>query len=333
MVYVSLVEIEGFMKKVISIVLVVLMLCSCIFLVSSCNNKTESKLKIVTTIFPIYDWVREITKGNEDNVELTMLIDKGVDLHSYQGTVDDIVKLSSCDVFIYIGGESDKWAKNALKNATNKDMIVINLMELLGDKVKEEELIEGMEGEEPEEDDEIEYDEHIWLSLKNAKYIVEKISSKLEDIDNLNSSLYKQNSQSYIQKLDALDKQYESKLKNGTYSTVVFGDRFPFRYLIDDYGLSYYAAFLGCSAESEASFETIAFLAKKVDELGLKCIYKIESSDGKIANTIKNSSKSKNQEIVTVDSIQSTTKKDVDAGVTYLSIMESNLIAFEKGIK
>lgn len=324
------------MKKLISILCVMMLAVSMFTGCGTGAAKENGKISIVTTIFPEYDWVREITKGNK-NVEITMLLDKGVDLHSFQPTADDIVKVSSCDMFIYVGGESDEWVEDALKEATNKDMVVINLLDALGDSVKEEELVEGMEGEEEQEnadeEEAIEYDEHVWLSLKNAEYLCEIICDKLCKIDSENKSTYESNVRGYISELDALDKEYETAVKKASISTVLFGDRFPFRYMVDDYGLEYYAAFVGCSAESEASFETIKFLADKTDELGLNAILQIESADGKIAQTIKDTTKEKNQQILTMDSMQSVTSQDVYNGVTYLGIMKDNLAVLTQAIK
>ncbi len=323
------------MKKLISILCVMMLAVSMLTGCGTDASKDNGKISIVTTIFPEYDWVREITKGN-DNVEITMLLDKSVDLHSFQPTADDIVKVSSCDMFIYVGGESDEWVEDALKEATNKDMVVINLLEVLGDSVKEEELVEGMEGEEEEEETEeeegSEYDEHVWLSLKNAKVLCQYISNELCKLDPDNKATYDANVKAYITELDALDKEYETTVSNASVKTVLFGDRFPFRYMVDDYGLDYYAAFVGCSAESEASFETIKFLADKTDELGLNAILQIESADGKIAQTIKDTTSSKNQQILTMDSMQSVTAKDVSGGATYLGIMKDNLSVLSQAI-
>lgn len=323
------------MKKLISIFMGMIMII-CVF--SGCkkevSTKDSTKFSVVTTIFPEYDWVRQITKGN-DNVEITMLLDNGVDLHSFQPTADDIVKVASCDMFIYVGGESDEWVEDALAEATNKDMVVINLLDVLGDNVKEEELVEGMEGEEEEEEGEEgpEYDEHIWLSLKSAKTICQYINEELGKIDTENKDLYENNVEAYVSELDELDKEYEVAVSEASVNTVLFGDRFPFRYMVDDYGLDYYAAFVGCSAESEASFETITFLAGKVDELHLNSILQIESANGKIAETIKNNTSEKNQEILTMDSMQSVTAKNVSDGVTYLGIMENNLQVLKQALK
>ena len=296
--------------------------------------ETEKPLKIVTTIFPEYDWIRQILGERAKNVELTMLLDNGVDLHSYQPTADDIIKISDCDLFIYVGGESDGWVEDALKEATNKEMQVINLLDVLGEQVKEEEVVEGMEAEEEESEDENEpeYDEHVWLSLKNAETLCNAITDALEEIDPANKDAYAANAASYLEKLAALDGEYQTVVDNAARKTVLFGDRFPFRYLVDDYSLSYYAAFAGCSAETEASFETISFLSGKVDELGLPCVLTIEGAQHKIAETIVQNTAEKNQSILTLDSMQSTTSTDVANGTTYLSVMESNLDVLKQAL-
>lgn len=278
--------------------------------------------------------MREILGDKADHAEVTMLLDNGVDLHSYQPTADDIIKISDCDLFIYVGGESDGWVEDALKEAANKDMQVINLLDVLGEQVKEEEVVEGMEAEEEEseDEDEPEYDEHVWLSLKNAEPLCNAITDALEEIDPANKDAYAANAASYLEKLAALDGEYQTVVDNAARKTVLFGDRFPFRYLVDDYGLSYYAAFVGCSAETEASFETISFLAGKVDELGLPCVLTIEGAQHKIAETIVQNSAAKNQSILTLDSMQSTTSADAANGTTYLSAMESNLDVLKQAL-
>lgn len=311
-----------------------------------------AKTKIVTTIFPEYDWVMEIAGDKAKDSEVTLLIGKGVDLHSYQPSIKDIAKISTADIFIYVGGESDEWVEDALANAKNKDMKVINLMEVLGDKVKAEEVIEGMQAEEEhehehghehaheghehhegEEEEETEYDEHVWLSVRNAKILCNEIANALCEKDSKNASTYKSNLASYTAKLDSLDANFEKAVKSGSTDTLLFADRFPFRYFVDDYNLKYYAAFVGCSAETEASFETIAFLAGKVDELNLKNVCQIESGNGKIARTVIQSSKNKKAKILTFDSMQSVTTKDIKKGTTYLGIMNKNLEVLKEALK
>ena len=292
------------------------------------NTSSDNKISVVTIIFPEYDWVREIV-GDNDNAEITMLLDNGVDLHNYQPTAEDIMKIATCDVFVYVGGESDEWVEDALAEATNKDMQVVNLLESLGESVKEEEVVGGMMAEEEEE---VEYDEHVWLSLKNAQVLVDAIEQAIATVDADNADAYAANASAYIDELAALDEKYQATIDEASVKTVLFGDRFPFRYLVDDYGLDYYAAFVGCSAETEASFETITFLAGKVDELNLNTVFTIENSDQKIAKTIIENTAAKNAQILTLDSLQSTTMDDVNAGVTYLSVMEDNLDILSQGL-
>ena len=302
------------------------------------TNQTD-KLSIVTTIFPEYDWVREILGEKADNAEITMLLDNGVDLHSYQPTADDIVKISDCDLFIYVGGESDEWVEDALRNAANGNMKVINLLEVLGDSVKTEEIVEGMQEAEHEQEDaeehehEEEADEHVWLSLKNAKMLVRVISKALQELDPDSKDIYAANADAYVKKLSALDAEYQAAVDAASNKTILFGDRFPFRYLVDDYGLHYYAAFVGCSTETEAGFETISFLAKRVDEWKLPCVLTIEGAQHKIAETVVRNTTAKNQRVLTMDSMQSTTSKDVKNGTTYLSVMEKNLSVLKEALR
>ena len=245
------------------------------------TEETDKKLNIVTTIFPEYDWTRVILGDRADDVNLTMLLDNGTDLHSFQPAVKDIMKVSSCDLLIYVGGESDQWIEDALESAQNKDMKTINLMEVLGDSIKEEETVEGMQesdhdhDHDHEDEEEKEYDEHVWTSMRNAEVICDAIAETLEEMDPENKEIYQSNAETYKEKLSALDEEYQEKVDSAKQKTLIFADRFPFRYLVDDYGISYYAAFSGCSAESEASFKTITFLAGKVDELGLKDVFTI----------------------------------------------------------
>lgn len=322
------------MKKTISIVLCLMMI---ICIAAGCGKggtadaPRSEKLSIVTTIFPEYDWVRQILGEKAADADVTLLLDNGVDLHSYQPTADDILTIANCDLFIYVGGESDEWVEETLATAENKNMVTINLLEALGDAVKDEEIVEGMEAEHEEEaegheeEEGPEKDEHVWLSLRNAAALCRVIADKLGEIDGADKDVYTANANAYIEKLNALDGQYQDAAASAKTKTLLFADRFPFRYLTDDYGLDYYAAFVGCSAESEASFETITFLAGKADELGLSTILQIESADGKIAQTVKNTTKAKNQTILTMDSMQSATTTDIENGVTYLSVMEKNL--------
>lgn len=331
------------------------------------ENTAKDRLKVVSTIFPVYDWVENILGEKSGDVDHTLLINSGIDLHSYQPTAEDIMKISEADVFIYVGGESDSWVQSALKEAANKDMVVLNLMEIMGDSAKAEETVEGMQDLEHDHDDVDhdhdaedhdhedadhdhdhedtdhdhnhdhedgeELDEHVWLSLENAKELVGVIAEALKTVDGENAGLYSANAKAYVEKLDELDEKYEDAVEAGSLNTILVADRFPFRYLVDDYDLKYYAAFVGCSAETEASFETITFLAKKVDELSLHTIFTIENSDKKIAETVVANTKSKDQTISELNSMQSVTSQDVANGASYLSIMEANLEALKEALK
>ena len=324
------------MKRFISAALCVLILAG---VTAGCGGPTpdNGKLSIVVTIFPEYDWVMQILGDGKDRADVTMLLDNGVDLHSYKATADDIIKISTCDMFVYVGGESDGWVTDVLAGAKNRSMTVVNLLEALGDDAKEEETGEGMQEEEHDHDDGDgeegpEYDEHVWLSLKNVEKLCRCIAGKLGVIDAEHKDEYAENVNAYIEKLRALDAKYAEAVAAAGKKTLLFGDRFPFRYLTDDYGLSYYAAFSGCSAESEASFETVIFLAQKVDELGLPAVLTIEHPKTRIAETIAENTVEKNQKILAMDSMQGTTAADIRAGATYLSIMESNLEVLKEAL-
>ncbi len=290
----------------------------------------QAQVNVVATIFPLYDWVREIAG---DAAQVSLLIDKRVDLHNYQVTVDDMLNIGTADLFIYVGGESDAWVDDAVAQVASPDMKALNLLEVLGENAREEEHIEGMQEEEEEEEEEGALDEHVWLSVRNAALFCQTICDTLSEIDPDNASIYAENTAAYIEKLNALDASFAEVVENGSRDTLVFGDRFPFRYLFADYGLSYYAAFSGCSAETEASFETIIFLAQKVDELKLPNILCIESCDGSIPETIKQSTQTKDQTILTMNSLQSCISEDVERGDTYLTLMEGNLEVLREALK
>ena len=319
------------MKKHISILLAAVLLLG---LLAGCSAPAgnSQKLSIVTTIFPEYDWVMNILGDRADSVEVTMLLDNGADLHSYQPTAEDIITIAACDVFLYVGGESDAWVDDALKEAVNPDMRVIDLMDVLGDKAKEEAIVEGMQEEETEEAEEgPEYDEHVWLSLKNASLFVNVIADTIAEADPDHADAYHENAAAYCEKLAALDAQYQEAIDAAAKDAILVPDRFPFRYLTDDYGLNYYAAFVGCSAETEASFETLVFLSEKLDALQLPAVLVTESSDQKLAETVIRQGDS-DAEILVLDSMQSVTGADAASGTTYLGVMEHNLSVLKQAL-
>ena len=330
------------LKKIITGVLAAFMLAGC----APKQQQNTTKLKIVATTFPQYDWIREIIGKDNTNVDLQLLMKNGGDLHSYQPTAGDIANISDANLFVYVGGESDEWVDDALEEKTNKDMKVINMMQTLGDDIDEEE--EGLEKESEDHDhdhddkdhddkdhddkdhddkdhDEIEYDEHVWLSLKRAQKIVKAIADELVELDPTNAKKYQANAEAYIAKLSSLDKSYESTVNAVKDKTWIFADRMPFHYLAKDYGITTYAAFNGCSTETNASFDTIVTLAKYVDEFGINHIMTIEGSDHKLAKAVIENTAEKNQEILTLNSLQSVSQSDIDKGLTYYGAMEENL--------
>jgi len=316
-----------------------------LLLLGGCTQSGEpdnGKTSIVCTIFPVYDWTRQILGDETGDMELSLLLSSRIDLHNYQPSVTDIVKLSSCDLFVYVGGESDRWVDNAIRDALNPDMLVIDLLQVLGDAAKTEVITEEMDGQHVHGDgagssgehgEEIDFDEHVWLSLNNARVFCIAIADALSLLDADNADTYQRNLAAYVARLSALENAYREAVNAAQVKTLLVCDRFPFRYLVDDYGIDYYAAFPGCSAESEASFETIITLARKVDELELKNLIVTESADRSIAETIISSTREKNQRILVMDSMQSVTSNDALSGLTYLSMMESNLSILKEALK
>ena len=305
-----------------------------------CNDTEKSgaakgkKLSVVTTIYPEYAWVKEILGARVDSLDLVLLVKNGMDLHSFNPSAKDIATIANADVVVYVGGESDQWVAKALAATPKAGRVALNLMELLGDRVKTEEVVEGMEHEHAEEAEEVENDEHVWLSLKNAEILVRQLAEAVAKLDTAHATEYHMNAALYIAKVSALDAQYRATVESAERKVILVGDRLPFRYLVDDYGLKYYAAFVGCSAESEASFETVAFLANKMDSLSLPAILTIDGGDGKIAQAVLTASKkSKDAPVLTLNSMQSVTEEQINSGVDYLSMMQDNLEVLKKVLK
>ena len=302
---------------------------SCLIL-SSCNINIPildrlGEKKIVCTIFPAYDWSLEILQGEAGRIDVTCLTSNGADLHSYEPTVSDVMEIKSADIFIYVGGESDSWVEDAIKDATNPNMKVINLLETLGESAKEEEIQEGMLGESDGESD-----EHVWLSLKNAQVFVDVIAAALGEIDAEYKDYYLENAQTYKAKLKNLDDEFTLAASESTKNTLIFADRFPFRYLVDDYSLNYYAAFSGCSDGSDIDAAVVIFLANKIDELGIKVILVIEGTNNTaLAGRVKECTTEKNQEILVLNSMQSV---DASKSASYLEIMQQNLEVIKKAL-
>lgn len=319
------------MKKAFAVVLSFTLFLSCAL--SGAGSAENSQINIVTTIFPIYDWVREVVGDDADHVSIELLLDSGVDLHSYQPTARDILAISTADVFIFVGGESDEWVDDVLVSAVNPGLKAVSLVDSMGDEIRPEEIVEGMEHDDEDHHEEYDHkqengaeaDEHVWLSLRCAEKLTATIADVLSEIDPAFEDHYRTNTAAYLERLSALDARYAETVGSAAFKTILFGDRFPFRYLADDYGLTYFAAFSGCSAESEASFATILFLAQKVDELHLPAVLTIEHPRTRIAETVVQNTAAKDQKILAMDSMQGTTAADIRSGTTYLSVMEANL--------
>ena len=332
------------------------------------GNQTAEKprVKIVTTAFPIFDWTREVLGERLAETDLVLLQQSGVDLHSYSPSAADLRKIAECDLFVFVGGESDEWTERALAQKGKQGRRVLNLVKALGSSAKEEKIVEGMEHEhhhhdedkdhakkhdhdaekhhdhaekhdhddghdEDHDDDEHEIDEHVWLSLRNAATLVKAIAADLAALDPANAATYKANAAAYCKRLADLDGAYTAVASAAKRKTLLVADRFPFRYLADDYGLDYFAAFTGCSAESEASFKTVAFLAKKVDELSLPVILTMEGAQHKIAETVRRTTKARDQRILTLDSLQSTGGAEASR-THYLDVMKRNLETLKEAL-
>jgi zinc transport system substrate-binding protein len=314
------------MKRILLILIVLI----AFFCFAACNQKkntnrqsSEDKIRVTATIFAPYDFARAIAG---DRVNLTMLLPPGAESHSFEPTPRDIITVQNSTVFIYIGGESDAWIDRILRSMNTDNMKILRLMDTVD--VVEEELVEGMEEEDNEE--EIAYDEHIWTSPENAKRIVRATSETLCEIDPKNAAFYRENTDQYIARLDELDSAFAATVDSAKRKTIVFGDRFPFRYFADDYGLSYFAAFPGCSTETEPSAATVAFLIDKIKDERIPVIFHIELSNERMADTIGEATGAKK---LLLHAAHNISKKDFESGVTYLDLMSVNLEHLKEALR
>ena len=303
---------------------------------SESDTATENSVSVVSTIFAPYDFARAITGGNAN---LTMLVPPASESHSYEPTPQDIIKIQNSDVFIYIGGETDAWVGEILKSMDTDKMRIISMMECV--EVVEEEIVEGMQDghEDAESDhddshddphDEKEFDEHVWTSPKNAKLIVRKICDVLSEADTDNSGTYKRNTESYLAKLDALDSEFQYVVDSASRRVIVFGDRFPFRYFADAYDLEYFAAFPGCSTETEASAATVAFLIDKINAEGIPVVFHAELSNQKMADIISEATGAK---ILQLHACHNVSKSEFESGIGYLELMRQNVQNLKEAIQ
>jgi zinc transport system substrate-binding protein len=267
-----------------------------------------------------------------------MLLPPGAESHSFEPTPRDIIAIQNSDVFIYIGGESDSWVDRILDSMDTRNMKIIRLMEAVD--VVEEEIVEGMQEEEDEDEEaaafeaigieaEPEYDEHIWTSPRNAALMVRAIARGLSEKDRVNAEFYSQNADAYTAKLDELDTAFRQVVSGAKRKVIVFGDRYPFRYFSDAYGLSYFAAFPGCSTETEPSAATVAFLINKVRAEKIPVVFHIELSNEKMADTIAEETGAKKRLLHAVHNIS---KRDFDNGATYIDRMTLNIDALKEAL-
>ena len=326
------------MKKVFSILLALALI---VTLFGACagkntDNNTNSttdadakngKLKIITTIFPPYDFARNIVS---DMADVKMLLPLGSESHSFEPSTQDIVEIQNCDIFICIGGESEKWVEKVMDSLDTEKVKVISLLDLVD--AKEEEVVEGMEAGEEEEEKgsaKVEYDEHVWTSPVNAKVITESLSKAICEKDADNAEYYKANTASYVEKLDKLDKDFRDTVSTAKRDRIVVADRFPFRYLCDEYGIRYSAAFAGCSASTDPSANTVKYLINKVNEEKIPVVFYIEFSQKTVANTVLASTNAKGMELHSCHNIS---QEDFDNGIGYIELMNRNLDALTEAL-
>lgn len=288
------------------------------------NGAEDGRLSVVTTIFPQYDFVRQIAG---DRADVRMLLKPGEESHSYEPAPQDIIAIQNCDIFIYVGGENDAWVEDILESMPEAGMRTLRLMDCV--ETVEEEHVQGMkeqpghshDEEEEEEHSVHEIDEHVWTSPGNAALITEQIAALLSETDPQNESFYEENASVYLEKLEELDREFRDIADNAKRRLLIFGDRFPFRYFADAYGLDYYAAFPGCASDTEPSAATMAFLIRKVKEEGVPSVLKMELSNDNIANAVAEAS---GTDVKVFYSCHNLTAEQFEAGETYLSMMEKN---------
>lgn len=327
------------MKKLVSIFLSTVIICS-LFSISGCGKtekvqKSDGKISIVTTIFPYYDFVRQLAG---DKADVRLLLSPGSDPHSYEPTPSDIVAIENCDLFIYNGGESDEWVDGVLSSIENKNVKVMKMMEYVTlrheqsmdhnhEHAEHEDMDDNDEGHDQEEGDE--YDEHIWTSIRNAERMSASIADELISLDSKNSDYYNEKKADYISSLDSLDKKFTEVANNKKRDTLVFGDRFPFLYFVSDYNLGYECAFPGCSHETEPSTAVVSHLIDFTRENNIPVVFYLELSSGKIAQIISEDSSAKTMQF---SSCHNVTKEDFENGATYISVMEQNLEALKEAL-
>ena len=295
----------------------------------SCTKKDDGeKIKIVCTLFAQYDWMRNII-GDNENVELSLLVDNGTDVHSYQPTAADIMEISDCDMIVYLGSGIDTWVIEALERADNENTLKFAMTEREGITLHSISSESGHHSHDGHDHSHDALDEHVWLSLKNAAFLTGELCEELCSLDPDGAEGYRANAKKYAEELSALDAEFLNAADNATQEFILFCDRFPFVYLFEEYQIEYAAAFEGCSADVDADFATVLRLIKEADEHSLDRVVVTESSDGSLARTVASSAKSAIGEVLVMDSLQSMSAKRIAGGETYLSVMRENLKAMK----
>ena len=310
------------MKKSILIILFY------IFLLVSCNSKIlnkEKKLKVVTTIFPIYDFTKNIIGDND--IDLQMIVKPGTEIHSFNATPSDIIDIQNCDVFIYIGGESEIFADKVINSIYTNNKKIVKLLDYV--VALDEEIIEGMENTDDDDHTEHIYDEHIYTSPKNAILIVDAIAKTMQEVDIKNADTYKANAKKYNEQIEILDNKIRKIIDSSKRKIIVFGDRFPFRYLVNEYNLEYRAPFTGCSSQVDVSPKTISYLIKYINDNNIPYLFTIELSNEKIVNTLVEQTGAKKLKL---HSAQNISREEFNSGIGYLDIINDNIKSLEIGL-
>ena len=314
------------MKRIITIILILLVS----FIITGCNkNEDNNKISIIATNYPSYEFARAVVNNNS-NIEVKMLLKPGSESHTYEPTPKDIKLIENSKMFIYVGGESDTWVDDILSSIDTSDKKIVRLIDLV--ETKSEELKEGMESVEDEEDeiDEEEIDEHVWTSPINAIKIVRKLNEYIDELSIKDKEELDSNASNYINELESIDKEIRSVISSSKRKEIIIGDRFPLRYFADEYSLDYYAAFPGCSEQTEASSKTLSFLINKVKEDNIPVILKMELSNSNIANTIASET---NTKVLEFNSAHNIKESDFNKGITYIDIMKENIKVLKEALK
>lgn len=319
------------LKPIIALSIVLLLSLSLFFACAPMPAASDSGegISIVATVFPAFDFARQITSGT--SAKVTLLLQPGEEVHSFDPTSQDIIRIQSADLFLYVGGENDTWV-NGVLSGLDQSINTFRMMDFV--TLYEEELVPGMQPEKDAAEAALpdaahEWDEHVWTAPVNAVSIVKAMTAELTKVDPANAGTYQQNADAYVKQLEALDHSFWSVVNSANHKTVVFADRFPARYFVEEFGLSYYAAFPGCSSETEPSAATVASLIDHVRTESIPVLFYIEMSNQQMANTVAEATGAKPMLFHTCHNV---TKAEFESGATYLSLMRNNVLALKAAL-